>query len=164
MTNTVPRLINLMISTDPRGQGGVASVVTAMMADPFAQRWHIRLVPSHREGSKLLMLWLLIRALTLVLFYRMQGSPGIAHIHMASRGSFSRKYILAKWAKFLDFRVLVHLHGAQFDEFYLNECLPSKQRRIAELFNMADKTVVLGDKWFAWVKQTFPSVNKLQIV
>lgn len=159
-----PHRANVMISTDPTGQGGVASVVNTMLAQQFSKDWQIKHIASHRAGSKLTLLMVFINALCKLTLIRMFNEPGVAHIHMASRGSFSRKALLARWASFLGFRILLHLHGAQFDQFYERECSPAKQQKVAKLFYLADMVVVLGDKWFHWVSQTFPAVKQLKIV
>lgn len=156
--------INLMIATDPNGQGGIASVVRTMLAQPFAQDWDIQLVVSHQSISKLGLVLVLIRAFFIIFLMRLKGSPGIAHLHLASRGSFSRKALLARWAHFLGFRILVHLHGGQFDQFYQKECSPAKKQKVAQLFYLAEHVVVLSNKWFCWVKDTFPAVKNLHIV
>ncbi len=161
---SVTNRVNVMISTDPAGQGGVASVVKAMLADSFSADWQIRHIVSHRAGSKVSMIWIFLLALSKLTLLRLLHRPGIAHIHLASRGSFSRKNLLAKWARKLGFRVILHLHGAQFDQFYHHECNTAKQQKVADLFGLASKVVVLGDKWQHWIKVTFPKVRDVRII
>ena len=156
--------VNVMISTDPQGQGGVASVVKTMLAQPFAQHWQIRHIASHQAGNKLTLLWVFAQALLQLLALRLKGKPGIAHIHMASRGSFSRKYLLARLAKALGFKIVIHLHGAQFDQFYEKECDSKRQSQVQQLFYLADSTVVLGHKWRDWLYSKFPSVRNVRII
>lgn len=158
------RQINVMISTDPNGQGGVASVVKAMLGQQFSLDWNIKHIVSHSAGSKLMMMWVFALAFLKLGLMRLTANPGIAHIHLASRGSFSRKYWLARFAKILGFKVLIHLHGGQFNLFYERECSAHKQRKVAHLFNSANAIVVLGEQWKCWVCETFPQVRDVRII
>ncbi|WP_197490099.1 glycosyltransferase family 4 protein [Rheinheimera sp. SA_1] len=164
MNSNNSKKINLMIGTDPKGQGGIAAVEQTMLEQPLAKNWQIQFVASHKSATKIGLLLIFLAAFFRIFALRLTGVPGFAHIHLASRGSFSRKALLAKWASFLGFRILLHLHGAQFDQFYESECSPVKQQKVAKLFYLADLVVVLGDKWFHWVSHTFPAVKKLKIV
>jgi polysaccharide biosynthesis protein VpsI len=164
MNSNSSQKINLMIGTDPKGQGGIAAVEQTMLHQPLAKNWQIQFVASHKSATKVGLLFIFLTAFFRIFALRLTGKPGFAHIHLASRGSFSRKALLAQWAKFLGFRILLHLHGAQFDQFYERECSPVKQLKVAKLFDLADLVVVLGDKWFRWVLHTFPAVKKLKIV
>lgn len=164
MVKLYRRQINVMISTDPCGQGGVASVVNTMLAQPFSAEWNILHITSHRAGSKLSLLCVFLLSIFKLTFLRLKGKPGIAHVHMASRGSFSRKYVLAKVARWFGFKVIIHLHGAQFDQFYEQECSVNKQRKIEQLFNTAESVVVLGQQWKDWICKTFPSGRDVRII
>lgn len=161
---SVTNRVNVMISTDPAGQGGVASVVKAMLADSFSADWQIRHIVSHRAGSKVSMIWIFLLALGKLTLLRLLHRPGIAHIHLASRGSFSRKYVLGCLASFLGFKIVLHLHGGEFDQFYHRECSSAKRLKVNHLFEQARKVVVLGEKWRKWVTSTFPKVRDVQII
>lgn len=70
----------------------------------------------------------------------------IAHINVAPRGSTWRKRLFAKLAKSLGCRVLLHLHGSGYDEFYAAQN-PAKQERIRAFFASADRVVALSPYW-----------------
>lgn len=158
------RQTNVMISTDYRGQGGVASVVNTMLAQPFAEEWNIRHITSHRAGSKLTLLCVFLLSIFKLILLRLKGNPGIAHVHMASRGSFSRKNVLVRLAKALGFKIIVHLHGGQFNQFYEQECSIRKQREVSKLFYSVDALVVLGLHWKKWINETFPLAPNVRII
>lgn len=161
---SVTNRVNVMISTDPAGQGGVASVVKSMLADSFSADWQIRHIVSHRAGSKLSMIWIFLLALCKLTLLRLLHKPGITHIHLASRGSFTRKYIIGCWASRLGFKIILHLHGGEFDQFYQRECSSAKRLKVSYLFEKARTVVVLGDKWRTWVVSTFPQTRDVQII
>jgi glycosyltransferase involved in cell wall biosynthesis len=163
-SNNIYQKINLMIGTDPSGQGGIASVSRNMLTLPFATEWNIQLVTSHKSVNKFAMFFIFAWSFVTIFLSRLKGEPGLAHIHLASRGSFSRKEMLARWARFLGFRILIHLHGGQFDKFYEDECSTAKKNKVEKLFYSAHQVVVLSRNWFLWVKKTFPGVKKLDIV
>lgn len=74
------------------------------------------------------------------------GRIGIAHINVAPRGSTSRKRLFAQLAKALGCRVLLHLHGSGYDEFYAAQN-PARQARIRTFFASADRVVALSPYW-----------------
>jgi glycosyltransferase involved in cell wall biosynthesis len=49
-----------------------------------------------------------------------KGQVGIFHVHVAERGSFFRKSIIAFMAMAFDVPVIFHMHAAEFREFYGN--------------------------------------------
>lgn len=160
----MPNKINVMISTDPKGHGGVASVVNAMLSQKFSADWNIRHIISHRTGSKFTVLLSFLKSYLQLIFIRLRVNPGIAHIHLASRGSFTRKYLLAKLAVILGFEVIIHLHGGQFDNFYEYECNNKQKLKVIRLFNSARTIIVLSTQWKSWVCQNFPFANDVRII
>lgn len=85
-------------------------------------------------------------ALALFAFRVIAGRIDIAHINVAPRGSTSRKRLFAKVARLLGCRVLIHLHGSGYDEFYAAQNT-AKQQRIASFFASADRVVALSPYW-----------------
>ncbi len=70
----------------------------------------------------------------------------ILHLNLASKGSFTRKYILFRIASLFRVKTVIHLHGGGFQAFYQTSPA-SRQRRIRALFHGTDHTVVLGEHW-----------------
>ncbi len=71
----------------------------------------------------------------------------IIHIHVASRRSTFRKILYIKISKFYDKKVVLHIHGGGFREFFDNEISSQKRKYIKKWFNKADKIIVLSEEW-----------------
>ncbi|WP_067583052.1 glycosyltransferase family 4 protein [Endozoicomonas ascidiicola] len=149
--------INLTIATDIDGMGGIATVLNVYRECGFFSKWNIRLIPTHSSKKALFglnRLFLYLFALLKVAAYQLFCNVGLVHIHMASRGSYLRKSLLVRLVKSLGGKVILHLHGAEFRDFYSKECNKNKQNQIKNTFEMADAVIVLSTQWLLWAKET----------
>jgi glycosyltransferase involved in cell wall biosynthesis len=87
-----------------------------------------------------------LHAIGLLFYLGATGRLGIVHLHMNSYGSALRKGILGLLGNMVRAPVIVHLHGADFRDFYIG--LPRPLRKaIRFVLNRARNVVVLGDAW-----------------
>lgn len=85
-------------------------------------------------------------------FYRKLSAENIdiVHLHVAPRGSTYRKLFFARVAQRKGSKVVLHLHGSGYDEFYRRQ--PNfLKRKIAHLFQSADAVIALGQRWVNFV-------------
>ncbi|WP_343813571.1 glycosyltransferase family 4 protein [Colwellia asteriadis] len=155
-----------MISTDPKGQGGIATVVSSYNKDGLFNTSHFTLIKTHSSDSKnkLSAAILFFSSLLKVIFYGLLFNLGIVHVHMASRGSYLRKSIILRVAKKLGAKTIIHLHGGEFESFYHKECSDKKKTHIKKTFNMADKIIVLSSSALTWVNSIVDDKTKTCIV
>ncbi|WP_206212091.1 exopolysaccharide biosynthesis glycosyltransferase VpsI [Vibrio sp. HDW18] len=152
------KAINLMVSTDHKGLGGVATVVSTYANCGFLDANQIKLITSHSsldQANKWRMLLRFMFALCQLLYCFIVYRVGVVHIHMSSRGSYWRKAIIVRLAKRLGGKVILHLHGAEFRDFYRDECNVVLKKNIKKTFALADHVLVLSTQWLSWVQQTF---------
>nr|WP_248290900.1 glycosyltransferase family 4 protein [Pseudoalteromonas arctica] len=83
---------------------------------------------------------------------------------MASRGSYTRKSKLIKLIKYFKTKVVLHLHGSEFREFYKNECNELKQAQVRATFNSVDKVIVLSTQWLSWLNTILDDPKKGVVV
>lgn len=93
-------------------------------------------------------------------FYKKINNYDVVHIHMASRRSTFRKAKYAHIAKSKGKRVILHIHGGEYKIFY-NECNEEKKKYIKETLKLADKIIVLSEKWKEYFEKL---VDKEKIV
>lgn len=74
------------------------------------------------------------------------GSFDIAHVNIATHGSTLRKIAYAATARAAGVKVILHLHGCAYDQWYAGLAAPARTR-IAHAFRRADAVVVLGTVW-----------------
>lgn len=77
---------------------------------------------------------------------------------MSYKGSFFRKYYVAKLCKKNNKKVIIHLHGSEFKDFYYSGD-ENRKAKIQELFNLADVTIVLGESWREFITSISPKAN-----
>lgn len=82
------------------------------------------------------------------------------YIHTASKGSFYRKSIFCILGFMLRKKVILHMHGGGFKEFFYSSS-PLLKRYIAfVLVNFTDRLIVLTDGWNNWFTSNFNFVQK----
>lgn len=159
--------ISLTLATDINGQGGIATVLGVYQQSGFLAHNAVRLIATHSTNNKLGIvgaLLLYISALIKVLYYYAFYRVGVAHIHVSSRGSYLRKSLLVRLIKALGGKVILHLHGSEFRDFYSNESNENKKQHIRDTFEMSDVVIVLSSQWIDWGRVTFNRAEHFQLV
>ncbi len=83
--------------------------------------------------------------LKLVKLLLFQEDIKILHIHSASNGSFVRKSFVLFMAKAFRKKVIMHIHGGKFREFYQASKL--KTWCIGSILGICDRVICLTDEW-----------------
>lgn len=156
--------INLMVSASKKGKGGIATVVNVYEKEGFFERWNIHYIATAGSTSKLIKLTLFLISLGKLIKLISFKHVGLIHINMSSRGSYFRKSLILRFAKFFSVKAVVHLHSGEFDKFYNKECSERKKQHIRATFNMADKVIVLSSHWLEWVNTIVKDKTKTCIV
>ncbi|TCD01980.1 glycosyltransferase family 1 protein [Pedobacter frigidisoli] len=127
-----------------RTKGGMASVLKGFMdrADDF-RGFELTLLTSHVEGSAGEKLQFFFKCLIKLMFTK---SVSLVHVHTACDASFYRKAIFTFVCKLRKIPVFIHIHGADFDSFYLNS---NKfiQGIISKTLKSATRVIVLSKYW-----------------
>jgi glycosyltransferase involved in cell wall biosynthesis len=66
---------------------------------------------------------------------------------MASRQSFWRKFLLFMVCRVFRIKCILHLHGAEFMQFYNSDARQISRRCITYLFDNVDHVIVLSPRW-----------------
>ena len=92
-----------------------------------------------------------------IFFIESLRSIDIVHLHMSVGMSFYRKFIIFWLAKSRSIKVVVHLHGSTFKEFYSGGN-GLRKKLIQSIFNNADGVFVLSKWWKEYIQEL--STNK----
>lgn len=131
------KVLTLSTSYDPP-KGGIAQVVyTYSRMYPVFN--HIVTKKGDSLPEKLVALFL--GAFKFIYFCLFKGIR-IVHIHAASYNSFKRKGIFIRLAKILKMKIVFHVHGGAFKEFYKNN-----SAAVTAVFSSVDVIVALSDSW-----------------
>lgn len=146
----------VMLSTS--GKGGMLSVVEGYQRDGLFERWNIRFIPSHAEGSLIGRLGCAASALSRFFMLAARGQVALLHCHVSMYGSFWRKALFASLGRAFGIDVLLHLHGSDMKEFY--EALPAFAKRMASRqLAAATAVLVLSESWRAYIKSIAPAAR-----
>ncbi len=129
--------------------GGMDRVVEAMaaaLADRGEDDVQLVCVTTRGRLGKLLSPLVFAGALARCLVLGLSGRADVAHLNLATRGSVLRKALMERVLSLAGVPVVVHLHGANFDDYYA-ACGLLMQAAIRGLFRRAACVVVLGSHW-----------------
>lgn len=131
-----------------RTKGGMATVIGDLLrADLPGVRF--RHLVSHVEGSAIEKLGYVFRGLWA---FARARSVDVVHLQVASGASFYRKSLFVLAARLRGLPAILHVHGADFDEFYLRAPAPLRAY-IRFVFGRCAKTLVLSASWRAFFQQ-----------
>lgn len=142
--------------------GGMASVVKQMLSLDFEDRYQLTPLPftqsddpCESKGRKVVR-----HAKHLVRLSRTldRASVGLLHIHTCSGFSFFRSIADMLVARRVGFPVILHIHGASFDEFYRSASWPTR-RAITWGLTIANRVVALSQVWKQTLHEMAPDAS-----
>lgn len=148
--NSKKRIV--MVGTRYDTMGGISAVVNVYRAAGLFDRYRIRYLTTHCDGTSSAKIFILLKALATYISLLFSNRIGLVHVHMSSRASFWRKCIFVMPAFALRVPTIIHLHGSEFAIFYDKECSSLSKRFVRHVFNSASRIVVLSSAWEAWVR------------
>lgn len=148
----------LVIGPSPtRSKGGMATVIREIKEDQVLNsQLKIDVFESFIDGG------LLTRAVfsvwSYIVFLIAKRNYDIYHIHAASYGSIFRKGYYVRRAKKWNKKVMLHIHGAAFMDFY-NGLPNAKKQKVVDILKKADMVVALSEEWKRRFDSTFGLTN-----
>lgn len=156
-----PRAI-VMSGPLPPAVGGMASVLGALHASSLSQRHALTLFETGKTTPESRPLWqgILTRLDLMRRWWRLMGQTPrpIAHIHTCSGLTFFLDGILLLLAKARRTPVILHIHGARFDQF-LDSMPPARAALARWLARRADVVVVLSEDWRNRLAERLPGAR-----
>lgn len=151
-----PRI--LMIGPDRHAKGGISSVVNLYYEKGLQKGIELKYITTAADGEKMAKIAAFIKGM--LTFWLNVSTFDIVHIHMASRNSYRRKRIfVAISKKYFRKRVILHLHGAEFKKFYMDESDERQKLGIKKTFLMADKVIALSKEWADFLENNISGIN-----
>jgi glycosyltransferase involved in cell wall biosynthesis len=152
----------IVIGPAPAEFGGMASVVQQMLELDFGDAYRLEAFPvtlapdepestfgrTRRHARHMSHLRKVIR----------RTAAPIVHIHTCSGFSFFRSVADMTVARGLGCRVVLHIHGAAFDEFHANAGR-LRQRLIASSLSRADRVIGLSQSWCDKLRDMAPNAR-----
>lgn len=136
----------LMVGSSTNVKGGMTTLVQSFLQHEFSPPISLTYIVSHSEKGRIFNSFFFAKSLVDIVFHLAAGKMDIVHLHMSDKGSFFRKYIVFKISKWFGKKVIVHMHGGDFEAFYSR--MPHQvQLLIHDMLKNADKVIALGNNW-----------------
>lgn len=148
----------LMVGSDLSVKGGIVSVLKNYLGYKGWKNSDISFVATHIEGSAKTKIVFFLKGLLKVHQRLKKDSIDIVHIHVSERGSFIRKAFVLKLAKLHRCKVILHHHGAEFEDYY-NQAKPWLKRYISNVLEAADVNIVLSERVISVIRNINPKAN-----
>lgn len=137
----------IMIGNHRSVKGGITTVINQFKEYNWTEdNIKIKFISSYLEKNKIIQILYfficIVKLITNIHFFK----PQIIHIHMSYKGSFYRTEIITKIAKKYNINFIIHLHGSEFEKWYLSENIKVK-KRIRKTLEEAKSVIVLGKNW-----------------
>jgi len=157
--------VNVMIGTSPQGHGGMASVIRGYQEAGVFNSHNVKFIATHHsnDNNKLQMLFTFALGILQLLLIGLTNKLGWAHVHLASKGSYQRKRWMIWLAKKLGAKVLIHLHGGGFADFYASQNDTGKNT-IRESFLTASRIIVLSKQTETWLTELTAGQRDIQVL
>lgn len=138
--NSTDNIFDQVVYIGPalEGKGGIAALLSAYKR--FWPQFHY--LPSNSTQGTAAGLLTLVKTMAKLPVERLRGRR-IAHLHYCANKSWTRKHLLARWAKLLGYKVVMHCHSGGFADF----CKRKGEAVIGAKLNAFDHVVVLSDYW-----------------
>lgn len=149
----------LMVGTDLRGIGGIRAVVCGYRDAGLFHRVGCTYVATHRYGPARTKIAAALVGWSRVAMLLCTLDAPLVHIHLASRASFWRKFVVCLMARIARRPYLLHLHGGEFLKFYQQESSPLAQRLIRGTFAGAAVIIALSEEWRDRVLRICPTAR-----
>ncbi|MCM1134503.1 MAG: glycosyltransferase family 4 protein [Clostridium sp.] len=98
---------------------------------------------THTEGGTARKVFCFAKAWVKAFWRLLLGRYDLVHLHVAERGSFYRKALLVRLCRRLNIPVILHHHGAEFEDFY-SEMDVKQKAYVKRIFEAADCNLVFS--------------------
>lgn len=143
------------------GQGGIDRMMASLRTEAERQGrpdLRIQFGASRGLGHIGFSIWHMSVFIVRMLALRLAGRLDVLHLNLAIQGSTWRKLILAWIAHAIGVPYVLHLHGAEYQEYWTDA--PSRRNRaIGWLFAHAGRVIVLGNTWAQFVTSRVPGIG-----
>lgn len=146
ITNVQSRITVLIVGPDLDAQGGISAVIREYVHAGIQDRINLRIIATYQDGSILKKVFVFIEALPRVIVYLLRNKPAVLHINLSLGGSFVRKSVVFYFARLLRKKIIVHLHGSNYDDFMQSNSLIRTISRY--IFRNAHAVITLSTVWF----------------
>tara|TARA_Y100000588_G_C14221962_1_gene911411 strand:+ start:218 stop:1279 length:1062 start_codon:yes stop_codon:yes gene_type:complete len=149
----------------PPPYGGIAYVVKSHMDSVLNKNFNLNLIKKPNIANCNIMTKIYFLLYYYFKFFNKirETQAQITHIHSSSYGGFWRYSIAIFVSKLLNSKVVLHIHGARFDDFYTNSVFPIRYT-IQQILNSVDRLIVLTPEWSKFFEKFIKDKSIIKIL
>lgn len=151
-----------MVVQNPMVKGGIAAVVNGYRGSRLEKDFDITYVESYKDGGKISKLLKAIKGYFHFFCVLLFQHPDLIHMHSSFGPSFYRSLLFIYLSSWFRCPLINHIHGADFDEFYVNAGLKKKER-VKKAYGKCSVLIALSQEWKDKLSQIVPA-SKIKIV
>lgn len=163
MRKTSDKIKVLMVGTHKSTKGGMWTVASSYInSADYNENVYLTYIPTYIVGSSVKKIVFTAFSIIRIFFVLLFNRPHLLHVHMSERGSVYRKGIVIRLAKSFGCKVIIHMHGAEFQDWYesLND---KKKNKVKRIIGSADRVIILGKYWESFISSIVPE-SKIRVV
>ena len=151
----------LMTGVSEDTKGGMYTVVENYLnSAEFNKAVELKYIPMSTVGSIPRRLFFSLKGILKIIKELLFHHYEIMHVHMSEKGSVYRKNLVILISKLLKVKVVIHMHGAEF-EVWFNNLSAKRKKRVIEIINRGDRIIILGDYWKSFFEKIVNDKNKI---
>ena len=152
----------LMVGPDRSLQGGIVSVVDGYFEAGLAQRCAALGYCGTGVGGNLVTKSLAF-ARSFFIYRRLLDDFDIVHLHISAKGSYKRKAFMAKMARKMGKKVILHEHSGEFARDF-DAGSEEYRADVRRTFGSADRVIVLSEEWRDYFAQNVCDQKNLVVL
>lgn len=154
----------LMVGVSEKNRGGMWTVVNNYLNDKsFVNKTNLVYIPTITKGNSFYKILFSLRAIKKVKKELKNNNYDLIHVHMSERGSVYRTAIIEKLAKKYNTKIIIHMHGAEFQTWY--ETLNDKRKQfVKKTLNISDRILILGNYWYDFLSKLVINSGKIEVL
>jgi glycosyltransferase involved in cell wall biosynthesis len=152
-----------MLGTSFATKGGVSAVVNVYRAQGLFERWPIRYISTHRDGTRLAKFAQMLAAFRQDIAELVLGKVSLVHVHTSSGPSFWRKLAFILPVIAVGKPVIFHLHSGEFHVFAEQKCGPLARRVVRFVLRKSARVIALSPQWRMWLENFAPGC-RVQVI
>ena len=154
----------LMVGVDAKTKGGMWSVARSyIQCSAYQEAVDLKYVSVATVGSPTKKILFFAAGFFKVIYLLITQKRDIVHIHMSERGSVFRKLIIARVAQWFGCKIVIHMHGAEFEPWY-NGSNASVKNFVRNGLNSADCILILGEYWHPFISSIIEDERKIKVL
>lgn len=144
------------VGPSARARGGVSATIGLLMESDLSSRYALRRASSVGGGRGPIRYLAFLGCLATVA----ASAPvhPLVHLHVASHGSFVRKYIVSRIARLMGMPYVAHIHGGGFADFAAAGGR-GRHARVARFLRESACVIALSQTWVVRLKAIAPEVS-----